>query len=180
MTNLKVFLDLDCTLIRTYNLADVENTDLLSLSKPVYRDLVSIPRPNVELFLEKLSQHNDIFLFTAAALGYAKTALVSHKLHKFFKGMYSAQIEKPNSILNKLGLENWILVDDNSIENNVLKYKLNCLGIVEGRENHPIVVNNKFIRIKAYNPHIELEDNELMKTLKLINEKKEEDNIKMF
>jgi hypothetical protein len=140
----RVYLDLDHTLLYT---------------SPVG----SVPRPRLKDFLHRLAGLYDVYLLTAADLGYARRLLDAFGVVHLFRELYSSRELSPGSITPP---GRWVLVDDLDPTHANALYKLQCLGLQGGAERSQEFVDRHYIKANRFfgEPH----DDELLGILDVV------------
>lgn len=162
-----IFVDLDGCLVRSYtkNEVDTNSVDEEFLNGVVvlFNGVISKKRPHVDQFLEAAHEHGDVFLFTSAQPGYAKSVLKAFHLVRHFKKIYSGVYHGPRTIANELKLygRSWILVDDSTAEHDTVKHKLSSLGLTTDLVT-PSTLERHFHHLSSYQPHLEANDEALV------------------
>lgn len=158
----RIFLDLDGTLIRSYYEREVPSLGpLASRCLPVFKDVVTVPRPGLKGFLERLSDVCTVSLFTAAEREYADAVLETCGVSSFFGDrIHSSQEEMPDSIDPG---SHWVLVDDTPADKELTAYKLSCLGVRRYAR-----ATRHFYNIRSYQPHIQEELDHLSLVVELL------------
>lgn len=154
-----LFLDLDGLLIRSYSKDDIDrfgtgdDLPFLQDAKGIFGGILVKKRPHVEQFLETACACGDVFLFTAAKLGYAKSALKAFQLESYFTKFYTGQLSATNTIAYDLNLYGrpWVLVDDSPRTHDTVLHKLGSLGLKADVEE--AILDRHFFQVSSYQPH---------------------------
>ncbi len=144
----RVFLDLDSTLIRTYDRGEAERRDITGID--VSRNLVVVPRPGLHDFLEALSECWKVCLLTAATQEYAEAITDACKIRRYFERIFSSYKGYPHMIPMSVNMrdKHWILVDDTGLDSPLTKFKFHCLGLT-GEQNF----KKHFVHSPSFHPH---------------------------
>ena len=157
-----VFVDLDYTLIRSFTMREVQDHELvegqsiLKHCRKTYAGVVSLLRPGAREMLSKAGEVANVYLLTAAQLGYAKSVLNTFELSGLFTRFYSTVYHGPNTIAADLRLAGspWLLIDDLAPDDNMAIYKLHCLGMRPELASNSIFINRHYLQVPAYNPSL--------------------------
>ena len=157
-----IFLDLDGLLVRSYPLSEMERfpdrTDFVQL----FNGIVTKKRPHVEHFLKIVSACGDLYLFTSAQPGYAKSALKSLNLAHYFQKFFSGVYHTKGTIANELNLYGrpWLLLDDSPFDHETVRHKLASLGAPDDPDT--AFIDRHFIQVPSYLPHLQEADQALL------------------
>ena len=157
-----VFVDLDYTLIRSFTLRETathdpgDGPDLLKNCLKTYAGVFTHLRPGSREMLAKASEVANVYLLTAAQLGYAKSVLNAFGLSQFFTRFYSTVYHGPNTIGDDLRLAGkpWILIDDLAPDDCMAVYKLHCLGMRPELAANPLILDRHYLQVPPYDPSL--------------------------
>jgi hypothetical protein len=161
MAKSSIFLDLDFMLIRSYSKRDFEQhpglETILEGGKRIYNGIHTVLRPGAHQFLEDVSLHGNVYLFTAAQLGYAKSIIKAFELERYFDKFFTTVYHTPGSIAAEVGLHGnaWVLVEDSPTTSDTSMYKLASLGMTEEQVKTPGLIERHYVQVRPFQPHLE-------------------------
>ena len=188
---LKVFLDLDETLVNTvrfqFNGERLQFNDIEEMEKlggKIIGDYISFLRPHTIDFIKELQKKLEVYILTSGKKDFQKQIIKIHNIPINDSNIFTREdyYDKGSEENNIPKFSNSILVDDNTHGSSGINDKLYALGAIQDRNpkiNYGTtmsyedpVVDQKFINVKPFyinGPEdLPSDDNELLKTLHII------------